>query len=43
MYELPSSEGVSRVIVDEQVINGITPPILIFEQDEIKTIAAGSE
>jgi len=31
MYELPSMEGVSKVVIDETVINGESDPILIYE------------
>lgn len=31
MYQLPSEENVSKVIVDENVINGTSEPMLIYE------------
>jgi len=31
MYELPSQEGVSKVVIDEAVINGDVPPYLVYE------------
>ncbi|MGB5396432.1 MAG: ATP-dependent Clp protease ATP-binding subunit ClpX, partial [Gammaproteobacteria bacterium] len=31
MYELPSQEGVSKVVIDEAVINGDAPPYLVYE------------
>ncbi len=31
MYKLPSEEGVSKVIIDENVINGTSDPMLIYE------------
>lgn len=31
MYDLPSMEGVSKVVIDEAFINGETPPLLIYE------------
>jgi ATP-dependent Clp protease ATP-binding subunit ClpX len=34
MYELPSMENVSKVIVDEDVISGKSKPLLIFEGGE---------
>ena len=34
MYELPSMENVSKVIVDQDVINGKSKPLLIFEGGE---------
>ena len=34
MYKLPSEEGVSKVIIDENVINGASDPMLIYENAE---------
>jgi len=34
MYELPSLENVSKVVVDENVINGDSEPMLIYENSE---------
>ncbi len=34
MYKLPSEHDVSKVIIDENVINGISEPILIYENHE---------
>jgi ATP-dependent Clp protease ATP-binding subunit ClpX len=36
MYELPSLEGVTKVVVDESVINGDTQPYLIYENKDVK-------
>ena len=36
MYELPSIEGVKGVIVDESVVNGANPPILVYADNEEK-------
>ena len=36
MYELPSLEGVTKVVVDESVINGDSQPYFIYENTEIK-------
>lgn len=41
MYELPSIEGVNKVVVDENVINNTGKPILIYEGEESKHSAAG--
>jgi len=41
MYELPSLEHVSKVVVDEQVINGQAEPYLIYSG--MQSRAAGSE
>ena len=40
MYELPSSEDVTRVVVDEAVINGDAQPYLIYEGSDLKSVAA---
>ena len=34
MYELPSMEDVSKVVIDETVIRGETQPILIYENSD---------
>jgi ATP-dependent Clp protease ATP-binding subunit ClpX len=34
MYQLPSMENVSKVVIDEGVINGDNDPILIYEKSE---------
>ncbi|MBF0218993.1 MAG: ATP-dependent Clp protease ATP-binding subunit ClpX [Gammaproteobacteria bacterium] len=34
MYDLPSMESVSRVVVDEGVIKGEAEPLIIYEQNE---------
>ena len=34
MYDLPSVENVSKVVVDEHVINGETQPIMIYDNPE---------
>lgn len=39
MYELPSSEGINKVVVDESVINGHSDPILVYGADKKKTSA----
>ncbi|KTC77028.1 ATP-dependent Clp protease ATP-binding subunit ClpX [Legionella brunensis] len=41
MYELPSMEGVNKVVIDENVINNTGKPILIYEGEENKQSAAG--
>lgn len=38
MYELPSLGGIKKVIVDESVVNGINPPILVYEDEEKKAV-----
>ncbi len=34
MYDIPSAEGVSKVVVEESVIEGESEPLLIFEHNE---------
>ncbi|MFM4933928.1 ATP-dependent protease ATP-binding subunit ClpX [Aeromonas veronii] len=41
MYDLPSLEGVSKVVIDETVIKGDSEPLMIYENPE--TQAAASE
>ena len=41
MYELPSLEGVSKVVVDENVVNETGKPLLVYESEETKQSAAG--
>jgi ATP-dependent Clp protease ATP-binding subunit ClpX len=41
MYDLPSLEGVSKVVVDENVVNNTGNPLLIYENEESKKSAAG--
>jgi ATP-dependent Clp protease ATP-binding subunit ClpX len=42
MYELPSLDNVSKVVVDESVINGESQPLLLFDQSMEKQ-RAGAE
>jgi ATP-dependent Clp protease ATP-binding subunit ClpX len=34
MYEIPSLEGVSKVVIDGSVIAGESEPLLIYSQQE---------
>ncbi|MGJ0489482.1 ATP-dependent Clp protease ATP-binding subunit ClpX [Methylobacter sp.] len=43
MYELPSLEGVNKVVIDETVINNSTKPILIYEQELKKSAVGGKD
>ncbi|STX29637.1 ATP-dependent Clp protease, ATP binding subunit ClpX [Legionella beliardensis] len=43
MYDLPSLEGIKKVVIDENVITSSGKPLLIFDGDEIKQSAAGGE
>jgi len=40
MYDLPSLEGVSKVVIDEGVINGESEPLMIYKSTE-QSVAAG--
>ena len=40
MYDLPSMEGVSKVVIDENVIDGDGKPLVIYEGAEISKAAA---
>lgn len=41
MYELPSLDGVTGVLVDDNVVNDTCKPILIYENDMTKQAAVG--
>lgn len=43
MYDLPSEKNVSKVVVDESVVNGEAPPYLIYENIEPKLVASAAE
>jgi len=43
MYEIPSLEGVSKVVVDDSVINGDSKPLLIFENTSTEKRTAGRD
>ncbi|HAZ7571743.1 ATP-dependent Clp protease ATP-binding subunit ClpX [Legionella sp. PATHC032] len=43
MYDLPSLEGVNKVVIDESVVNGLSKPILIYEQDEKKSVSGSKD
>ena len=40
MYDLPSLENASKVVVDESVVNGESEPYIIFDGAEQKQLAA---
>ena len=40
MYDLPSIEGVTKVVVDEAVIKGDAKPYLIYESTDFEKAAA---
>lgn len=39
MYEIPSLKHVIKTIVDEKVVNGEAKPLLIYENDDLETMA----
>lgn len=41
MYELPSAENVSKVVIDEKVVRGESEPYIIYESDEKKQRVSG--
>lgn len=41
MYDLPSTDNVAKVVIDESVVNGESSPILIYETNDNQ--AAGAE
>ena len=43
MYDLPSMDNVTKVVVDEGVINGESKPSIIYEEVEIQQVAADSK
>jgi ATP-dependent Clp protease ATP-binding subunit ClpX len=40
MYELPSTEHISKVVIDEKVVRGETQPYLIYKNDEKQVASA---
>lgn len=43
MYDLPSLEGINKVVVDENVITNTGKPLLIYDNDENAQSAVGEE
>jgi len=43
MYELPSLDNVTKVVLDESVINGEAKPYMVFENNETKKSAGNAE
>lgn len=40
MYDLPSTENVAKVVIDESVVKGESAPILIYEANETQAAVA---
>lgn len=43
MYDLPSLEGVNKVVIDENVVNDLSTPILIYEQEDKRNVAGSKD
>ncbi len=43
MYDLPSEKDVSKVVIDESVVNGESQPYLIYESKDVKKKASSSK
>ena len=43
MYQLPSEKDVSKVVIDESVVNGESQPYLIYESKDVKKKASSSK
>ena len=43
MYDLPSMESISKVVIDEAVINGESKPLMIYDGAEMDELAAAAE
>jgi ATP-dependent Clp protease ATP-binding subunit ClpX len=41
MYELPSLEGVSQIVVDENVVSGTAKPLMLYDKEDVKQTASG--
>ena len=38
MYDLPSMEGISKVVIDEAVVNGVSKPLMIYDVPEVEEL-----
>lgn len=43
MYDLPSLEGVNKVVIDETVVSNLSKPILVYENEGTISAAGSSE
>ncbi len=39
MYDLPSMENISKIVIDEAVINGESKPLMIYDGNEMQKVA----
>ena len=42
MYDLPSMENISKVVIDEAVINGESKPLMIYDGPEMEELASAA-
>jgi ATP-dependent Clp protease ATP-binding subunit ClpX len=42
MFDLPSLQDVTKVVVDESLVNGESPPLMIYSDQPAEPAAAGS-
>ena len=42
MYDLPSNDTISKVVIDEAVINGESKPLMIYDGSEMKELASAA-
>ncbi|TDQ39575.1 ATP-dependent Clp protease ATP-binding subunit ClpX [Thiopseudomonas denitrificans] len=40
MFEIPSAEGVSKVVIDESVIKGESEPMMIYSSDDLARVSS---
>ena len=38
MYDLPSMEGISKVVIDEAMVNGVSKPLMIYDVPEVEEL-----
>ena len=43
MYKVPSEDTVSKVVIDESVINGDSEPLLVYKTPEHEQLKASTE
>ena len=43
MYDLPSQKDVKKVVIDENVVQNTSNPILIYEKDDLKSVAGSTD
>jgi ATP-dependent Clp protease ATP-binding subunit ClpX len=42
MYDLPSNDTISKVVIDEAVINGESKPLMIYNGSEMEELASAA-